>query len=638
MPPGTVLVDDGQPSAAIIWWREGTSPVPPFAASEIQTYLQKISGATLPVREGVVDSPASLASGIVVATGTASGDAEQAPVTLPSEWLTPVGRQLQAVKEDGFAIRTMGEQVVLAGTNERSILYAAYRFLEHLGVRFFAPVFPFYDGWAEHVPSEASIRIAALNILEVASFKHRRKYVEEGWSHTPRTVTQLLDWMVKQRLNVLVYPYDYEALGIVSWDSWRVELIPELAKRGIVLQVGGHGYQSFLPPSRYQAAHPDWFPDPDDPVVAEGTPGPANVFHVGNEKALQTYIDNVIAYLQSHPEIGIFEAWPPDEAKWPSSVVGEFGSIANAEAHVTRALSAALRQANPGVTVEVIAYIPSTEPPDRELMYDDSTIVDIAPFDRSYAEPLFESHDPRNRYYDRLLKKWQDGGFRGDMGIYEYYRKYSWHSLPVILPRLIGDEIPYYLSRGANGLGIYSEPADWLTYELIHSLVAAMSWDAGLRADDYVDAYLKSRFGAAAEEMRAYVALMEQAGRLLFDRVRGNYDSPEVVTNVRAYYLRAKEFLAVAREQVDGQGAPALVIERLGWNLDFAIADTEVDYYRLRREPEKMMEAHQRARALANAHSFDGIILQCTALVRRYDPKVKRAETLSIYDWYRDAW
>jgi hypothetical protein len=638
MPPGTVLVADGQPTAAIIWWRNGTSPVPPFAASEIQAYLQKISGVTLPIREGVVDSPASPTSGIVIATGAAAGAAEQDPITLSSEWLTLVGPPLQAVQGDGFAIRTMGEQVILAGTNERSILYATYRFLEHLGVRFFAPAFPFYDGQAEHVPAKASIQISALDIQEAASFKHRRKYVEEGWSHTPQTVTQLLDWMVKQRLNVLVYPYDYEALGIVTWDSWRAQLIPELAKRGIVLQVGGHGYHSFLPPGRYQAAHPDWFPDPDDPVAAERSPGPANVFHVGNEKALQAYIDNVIAYLQARPEIGIFEAWPPDEAKWPSSVVEQFGSIANAEAHVIRALSAALRQAIPEVTVEVIAYIPATDPPDRELMYDDSTIVDIAPFDRSYAEPLFESDHPRNRYYNQLLKKWQDGGFRGDMGVYEYYRKYSWHSLPVILPRLIGDEIPYYLSQGANGLGIYSEPADWLTYELTHSLVAALSWDAGLRADDYVDTYLKDRFGAAAEEMGAYVTLMEEAGRLLFDRVRGNYDSPEVVTKVREHYLRAKEFLAAAREKVDDQGSPALVTERLGWNLDFAIADTEVDYYRLRREPEKMTEARQRARALADAHGFDGIILQCTALARRYDPRVTRVETLSIYDRYRDAW
>lgn len=637
MPRGLALASDGQPASRITWWNTGTCPLVPFAASEIQAYLKGISGATLPVHEGIVESPASATSGIVITTGTAHKTTDQAAVLLPGELLKRI-EPPQAAQGDGFSIQTMENHIVLTGTNERGILYAAYRLLEHVGVRFFAPAFSFYGGHAEHVPLKASVQISELNISEAASFKHRRKYVEEGWSHTPETLIQLLDWMAKQRLNVLVFPYDYEALGIVTWDMWREQLIPELAKRGIALQVGGHGYQSFLPPSRYQSAHPDWFPDPTDAVADGRDSAPANVFHVGNDEALQTYIDNVIAYLQARPEIDIFEAWPPDSAKWPLSAVEQFGSIANAQAHVTRALSDALQQSVPNVAVEVISYIPATDPPDREHMYSDATIIDIAPFDRSYAQPLFEAGDPTNQYYDRLVKKWRDSGFRGDLGIYEYYRKYSWHSLPVVLPRLISEEVPYYLSRGANGLGIYSEPADWLTYELTHALVAALSWDAGVRANDYVAAYLNDRFDAAAGEMGAYVELMEHAGRLLFDRVRGNYDSPEVVTKVRECYLEAVGVLSAAREKVEDQSGSALVIERLGWNLDFAIADTEVDYYRLRGEQQKLEEARQRARTLADAHSFDGIILQCTALVRRYDASVSRAETLSIYGRYRHVW
>lgn len=69
--------------------------------------------------------------------------------------------------------------------------------------------------------------------------------MEEGWSHTVDNLPQLIDWMAKQRLNILVYPYDYVALGLVEWDTWREQLIPELERRDMILEVGGHGYDSF---------------------------------------------------------------------------------------------------------------------------------------------------------------------------------------------------------------------------------------------------------------------------------------------------------------------------------------------------------------------------------------------------------
>ena len=44
----------------------------------------------------------------------------------------------------------------------------------------------------------------------------------------------------------LVIPTDYQGHGRVKWDNWRDALTPELQKRGILIEVGGHGYQNFL--------------------------------------------------------------------------------------------------------------------------------------------------------------------------------------------------------------------------------------------------------------------------------------------------------------------------------------------------------------------------------------------------------
>jgi hypothetical protein len=623
VPHSFKLVAGGRPEAAILWWSRAGSPVPAFAASEIQAYVRKMSGATLPVfEERLHGQPASLSSLIVIATGDGEHVGGEPSA---GEWLAPLAERLPDLRDDGFVIQSLGERIALAGANERGTLYAAYSLLERLGVRFFAPSFPYYGEHAEYVPSAGTVEVPDLDVREEPSFFYRRKYVEEGWSHTPFTLVKLVDWMAKNRLNVLVYPYDYQGLGTVAWDLWRERLLPELERRGMILEVGDHGYQSFLPRATYAAKHPEWFPSD------------ANVFDVANDRALQTYADNVLAYLRAHPEVQIFDAWPPDAARWSGGTVRQFGGIPEAQAHATNALNAAVRSATPGVTIEALAYIPATEPPSAGRMYD-AIIVDVAPWDRSQGEPISGPSYPVNLYYKQLAQRWRERGFQGELGMYEYYRRYSWHSLPVVLSRLMAQEVPLYRSLGYSGLGMYSEPADWITYELTHLLVAALSWDTKLDAEAYVRSYLEARYGSRAAAVETYLGLVEETGRTLFTQPRGRYDSAAVVGAVRDRYVLAREALVAAGMPAEDMDAASFLLRRLVWNLDFAIADTAISYHALRYEPDAMMAARERAQALVERHRLDGIILQNSHLQRRYQPGLDWSSAQWMYSLYRDAW
>ncbi|MDP9382808.1 MAG: DUF4838 domain-containing protein [Chloroflexota bacterium] len=481
---------------------------------------------------------------------------------------------------------------MFAGANHRGTLYAAYDLLERIGVRFFAPDFDYYGGRAEFVPQRAVVRVPLASTRSEPSLKYRRKYVEEGLSHTPGTLKALIDWMAKNRLNVLVYPYDYQNLGYTRWDLWREQLVPELAMRGLTVEVGGHGYHSFLAREDYQASHPDWFPTSDEPV-ANGSP-PATVFHVTNEAALGQYIQNVLNYLRARPEIGIFDAWPPDNAKWAKSDIDKLGTIPNANAYVTMRLSAAIRDALPDVRVETVAYGAATKPPTAEYMYDADAIIDFAPHGRSYSQLISDSSSTRNSYYVHLIKEWR-ASFDGNVSMYEYYRKYTWHSLPVVLPKLIGQEVPYYDSIGVNGFGTYSEPADWLTYELTHRLVAALSWDTRMDPDAYVARHVNERYGAAGGEVASYLAHVETAGRAIFSGAWGNYGSLTAMTEARASYLRARDALNAARTKVTSTSTEGFLLDRLFRNVEFAIADTEINYYHVSRNYAAAEAARERA-------------------------------------------
>ncbi len=610
---GLPLARDGRPAARIVVGPSASS-VEQFAAAELRRYLRKISGAELPMAAGPPEGARILVGeqpGVRRSDLFGAGD-----------------------DEESFVVQTRGnDTLLLLGNSPRATLYAVYAFLERLGVHFFAPRFVFYQNHAELVPACPSLRVPTLDIREKPASRYRGKDVGEGWSHTPANLSQMIDWMAKNRLNVLSYPCGNET----SRDYWNAtvdQIAPEMEKRGIVLQTGGHGYPAFLPPDKYRKEHPDWF--------VEG----ANVFDVTNGTALQTYIDNVIAFLKERPVIALFDAWPPDGAKWPEAAVKRFGSVANAQAHVTNRLSSAVRAVLPHVQIENISYVPATDPPSPAHRYDPATFIEFAPSGRSYRDTLWESNHPKNKVYNGLIKQWRAAGFQGDVAIYEYYRKYSWRSLPVVLPRLVAREIPHYRSQGAVGLRIYSEPADWITYELTHLLVARALWDARLDAGDYVTNYLRDRYGpTAAPPMQTYFDLVEAAGRLLFHQSsHGDFGQQDVLAPARDKYLDARNALKEARARAGGSTAAAFLCGRLDQNLQYALADADVYYYRHLGQEEESRQARRRLRALVEAHRLDGIILKNMYAMRRYDPdRVSDPEQRArirpeMRAMYRKAW
>lgn len=626
------LVEDGDPEATVVWWGDGDEPVAEFAASELQAYVEAMTGASLEVAEAATDtSDGTVASGVALVSaggGPAATDGAGA-ASVRSAWAEALADALSGTREDSFALQSTDDAVVLGGSTPRGTLYAAYDLLERLGVRFYAPDYEFYDGQAERVPSASSLAVGDVDAVEEPSLAYRRKDLAEGRSHTTETVRQLVDWMAKTRHNVLATPADFTNLdrGVVTWDEWRDAVVPELDRRGLLLEVGGHGFDAFLPPEEYEADHPEWFVDD------------YNVFDITDEDALETYVENTVDYLEAHPEIDIFDTWPPDGADWPPVVTEAFGSSANAYAHVVSELDAAIADRLPDrdVTLEAIAYTSHIEVPDPEYMYDDDVVVDFAPFDRSYSERIFESEGGKNREYVELMREWREA-FEGTLSTYEYYRKYSWHSLPVVLPTLIGEEIPFYESVGLDGLWLYSEPADWIPYELTHALVAALQWDTDVDADAYVDRYLAERYGEGAAAMATYLDRVEHAGRTLFDKFRGDYDDPATVAEALESFREAQAALAEARSAVPDDSTAAFLLDRLATNAEFAVADTEISHYELQGDDVAAEAARSRARELVDEHCFEGVVLKSNWALDRCLPPEEVPDAATLIAAYQHEW
>lgn len=207
------LVQEGRPLATIVTAATPTENAR-AAAAELQHYVRKISGATLPI----ADDAASV-EGVRVLVGRSRWSDGIADLEIPA------GRT-RGLREEGFVIRTVDNSLVLAGNDEKPYLgtrYAVIQFLHHLGVRWFMP-----GEIGEVVPKMPSIVVGPLNIREQPDFP-----VRNFWEHSRGTMArEEAEWKIHNMMN----PDSTDAFGIPSDGS----------------------ITKYLPRDEFDA-HPDWF-------------------------------------------------------------------------------------------------------------------------------------------------------------------------------------------------------------------------------------------------------------------------------------------------------------------------------------------------------------------------------------------
>ena len=477
---------DGDHTAVIALPRKPT-PAEKLAASELTRYVSRMSGIEL----NTVETSKPPSGALVI------GRPRKSAVMSPD------------LGDEGYSIALKGGRLYIDGARGRSVLYAVYDLLERLGCHWLAPEFDYYEGQAEFVPKRRKLAISVERaVVERPAFKFRKLYVEEGRSHDLTNLPQLIEWMSKARYNTLVVPIDYQHAGRVKWDNWRSALTPELRRRDIQIEVGGHGYQNFLNAEMEGGAlfdrHPDWFGmDENGARRREGK----YVFCTSNEAAVEYLTKNVLNYLEQRPEIDIFDFWPPDGAKWCACPnCQQLGPPEDRQSRLTSQVVAAAGKRNLPARFECIAYHLALDPPSNPPM-EKSVLVDFCPISQCFEAPIYDPSSSANAGYAEALQAWKKT-FKGDLSIYSYYRKYAWLSLPVIIPHYMQEDLRWYTKIGVAGISIYSEPGDWRTYELNHYTLARLAWNPQADVDKTISDFCIARYGKnAGAAKRVYQAL-----------------------------------------------------------------------------------------------------------------------------------
>lgn len=489
------IAEDGRPVAAIVLPAQAT-PTERFAAEELQRYLRAISGAELAI------------------AGEADGIAGPRLLIGRTEAATAALTDLGADEPEAFVVRTVGEDLLLAGASDRATRYAVYDFLERdLGCRWLGPG----PAW-EVVPERATIQIGPLDRTERPAMKYRLLHITRG-GEPGSWQAQCLDWAVKQRINVAT--------------GWPLEELPEsFAQRGgFRAWMSPHVLGHALDPEEHFAEHPEWYALRHGARLQAERSGFQQVCTT-NPEVVAAVIAELRRTLDARPDtdfIGLGQGDGVNFCECPRCLALDTGEIwpgsdgtgsAGLPVITERWLSfvnevaRGLQRTHPGKGVYTLAYHQTFRPPDPAVIGPEpNVLIQVVNSRPNYVCFMHRFEAEGCTHHERFregLRRWV-AMTPGGVMLYEYVVHSTFASMPYAAPHKFVDDIRYLAREGVVGYDGQSVDRLWGTYGIIHYAIAKASWDPEVDADALVRDYCDHAFGAASAPMQAFYATIEAA-------------------------------------------------------------------------------------------------------------------------------
>lgn len=483
-----------------------------WAAHELRTYIEKMSGATLPIVSDADPAP----TGTVILVGRSKRTAKY-DATIPSG-MTPLR------EEEGYAIVRDGNTLVLAGNDEgpyHGSEYAVSFFLHRLGVRWYMP-----SEFGDVVPRRATIAVGKLIVVNYPDFKMRNWWTHWFANDLRATETR---WKVRNGMNT-------ETMHAVPGDS---------------------SVRSVLPPEK----------EKDNPAYADifAHDAAGNIYpHMPNlaSDASVQYAANIIKeHFRKNPDatswgIGADDGLPRDFSKGSTelhmnfpSMIGRFndpGGDSTTEEWMqwVHRVAAEVYKEFPNHFISTNGYANRDTPPIYGE-YDPKIWIMFAAIwcDNYHAYDNPNSWMTQRQY--SMLKTWTSLYDNVYMYDYLYYNLVGCGAPPIPLARKHMHNMPLLKEMGVigfwnEGRTVRGEAGVFPTY-----LLARMMWDADLDAKAMMREYFDVWYGPASTAAMAFWEEMEDA--IESSNIPGSEDhmlsliyTPQLIRKLEAHLKRAE--------------------------------------------------------------------------------------------------
>jgi hypothetical protein len=541
------LVAEGQPRATIVVAKAGAEPARKkiqTAAEELQAYLQKISGAKLPI----VDDSQSPAGALILVGPSQLSDSLGIAI--------PAG-VTSARREEGFVIVCKGDRLLLAGNNDgpyHGTEYAVYDFLRGLGVRWFMP-----GEFGEIVPHAATVRVPEQRVEEKPDFVMRN-----WWLHAlPELAAEEARWKLRNKMNP-------EPMFAICGDS---------------------SVRAIVAPEPLRKDKPE--------LLALNENGTRNPFlpNLTNPLAAQIAGGIIRDELRKHPEANSYGFAPddglprdfnPETLKLSRGFVTLGGRPGVAgEASITdewltfvNHVAGEVHKEFPQAYIATNGYANRNLPPEG-VKLDDHMVIMFAAIWSCTLHGYDDEHCWQKTRQGQMLKRWCE--LCKNVWIYGYnYNMLVSGLTPITEFTKLRRDFPLMKKWGV--MGFHDESRNVWAEAGIASryLRAQLEWNADADVDAVLDDFFSRWYGRAAGPMKAfYMALDDTITRAPIhgheDRVMPEVYTPELLVRLKELVARAEQLADTDRDKLHVR-ADRLIYDHLVAYMDMAAADAAGDF------------------------------------------------------------
>ncbi len=445
------------PDTAIVLGEDAT-PAETTAASELQKYMEKISGHKLKIVKALPET----GSRIIV------GSTSIARQALPSV-------DFDKFRTDEIIMASPDTNtLILAGERPRGTLYAVYELLEnHFKVRF-------YSVGNEVVPAQSGKISLAPNRRYAPQFVYRELHGEPCMENT---------MIAKWKLNGSMFR---KKIPAEQGGYYQMDMTHSLAAR-------------YVNPKNWFESKPEWFAF----RKKENARVPKQLC-LSNPEVLAQLVKDVLAEQATMPErtyvgIGMSDNAAFCECDNCIEMNKRHASNGTGIWMACNAVAKALQKDYPHAQVVGMAYWVGERPPEN-LKFEPNVHVALAVLDRNHGIPV--SATPR---HDDLVKKFNKLT-NNKVWIWDYYANFTNFILPLPNLNVIQPGIQTYRKFGIHGIFVqlpFGTLGEFVEFRVW--LLAKLMWNPALDANVLKHDFFNGHYGKGAPFLISYVQLLENA-------------------------------------------------------------------------------------------------------------------------------
>ncbi|UCS91657.1 DUF4838 domain-containing protein [Echinicola marina] len=446
-------------------------PAEKTAAGELKKYLDKITGASFKIDEEETvlgDKPK-----IWVGAGK-----EVKKLASDVNW--------EALGEDGIVIKTVGDDLILAGGRSRGTLYAVYEFLENTaGCMWLTPR-------VEIVPRKDKLKVSFIDKVYIPYFKYRENFATSV-AKDPIFATKMREngYFQKQTKE---WGGKYKILGFVHTFMWLV------------------------PVKEYFKEHPEWFSDPDNhnlPCTTSSKMPEADKTQLcmSNPEVIKVLTEAALKWIEKEPTAGYISISQNDNGNYCSctdcsQLAESEGSYAGPLLKGVNQVARSIRNKYPDFLIETLAFQGTRKAP-KTVRPAENVVIRLAPIGADFGHPIDSEWNEKDR---SAVTSWSEISPR--LFIWNYVTNFKNTLMPHPNMASFAEDLQFF--RANKVQGIYEEGNNFTNnigdfIDMRTWLLAKLMWNPDLDQQELMSEFMHAYYGKAADPLIKYLELIEKS-------------------------------------------------------------------------------------------------------------------------------